>query len=95
MLPPEFPRCLDVPLLVLFRSAPDQMHLPANLAKIDPVSGAKVDSQFRNALTDRLNVAKVAIFNPVNATENDSLGLCVKPSQPLAEWLPALFVLTN
>lgn len=71
------------------------MYLRAHLAKIDAVSRTEADFQLRNSLSDRFNIAQIPVFDTIEATEDNRLGLRIKSSEPLCERLPAILILTN
>jgi hypothetical protein len=95
MFSPKPPRKSNVAGLCLLCSAKNQVHFISLLAEVNAIPRPKIHSQFRNAIADRFNIAKVTLFDAVNANANSSSGLHVKPRQPLGERLPAKFVMTN
>jgi hypothetical protein len=59
-----------IPLRCLVATAQQQNQRVAVLEVIDPVAGADVEAEFRHAVADRLDVAGVAVREPVDALQD-------------------------
>jgi hypothetical protein len=95
MFPPQADGTAYICVLALLGAAEEQVDFPALLAEIHSIAGPKIEPQFRNSLTRRLNVAKQSVFEPVDAYANPCSGLYVKTVEPFSERLPTVCVLAN
>ncbi len=71
------------------------MDLIVNLAEVNPIAGAMVDSQFRNAFADGTHISKIAILHAVDSIGDDSPRSWIEPLIPIGERLIAPLVLAN
>ncbi len=71
------------------------MNLISFFSEIHPITGAKVESQFRDAFTQRLNVTKQPILNSINADANPGSRLNIKSVEPFSEWLAPGIILAD
>ena len=58
MCPPKLLCLADIRALALLRPAEEQMDLRPYVSEIDPVTGAKIQSQLRDAFADRFHIAE-------------------------------------
>ena len=61
------------------------MYFVSHLSEVDPVTGAKIDSQFYNSSSYAAGITHVSTFNSINSIANDTASLGVKSVEPLKE----------
>jgi hypothetical protein len=95
MLPPQADGTAYIGVLALLGAAEEQVDFPALLGEIQSIAGPKIEPQFRNSLTRRLNIAEKSIFEPVDADANPRSGLNVETVEPFGERFMPSLVLAN
>ena len=71
------------------------MDLTSYLPEIHPVTGSKIQSQFRDALANRFHIAEKSLLKAINTDADTGSGWNVESIQPFGERFSPGFVLTN
>ena len=86
MCPPKLLSLANVRALALLRAPEKEMDLEPFLAEINPITGAKIDHEFKDAFAYSMMIAEVPVFNPLEPRHDFSIyGLRFETFHPIAE----------
>jgi len=95
MCPPKLLCLADVRFVALFRASEKQMNLRPFLSEINPVAGAEIQPQHRDALANLFHIAEKSILKPINADADSRSGLNIEVIEPFGERFSSGFVPAN